>query len=116
MFPTQHLWLAEVRALGRISAAVTVTMFAQLAMSTVETLVVARLGIHELAGVTLALSVHLLVGDPEHKRVMEAVSQADLDWLIARLLRKAGVWTEAMEAALPDMPSHRDLVALVDAL
>lgn len=61
MFPTKHLWLAEARALGSISAAVAITMFAQLAMSAIETLVVARLGIRELAGVILALSVQLLV-------------------------------------------------------
>ena len=44
-------WVAEARTLAGISASVTITMLAQLAISAVETLVVARLGIHELAGV-----------------------------------------------------------------
>ena len=61
MFPIPHAWAAEARALGAVSASVTLTMLAQLAMSAVETLAVARLGVRELAGVTLALGVHLLV-------------------------------------------------------
>jgi len=54
-------WVAEARALAGISLSVTVTMFAQLAISAVETMAVARLGVQVLAGVTLALSVNLLV-------------------------------------------------------
>jgi MATE family multidrug resistance protein len=54
-------WVAEARTLAGISASVAITMFAQLAISAVETLVVARIGIHELAGVALALSIDLLV-------------------------------------------------------
>jgi MATE family multidrug resistance protein len=61
MPPVPYAWAAEARALGGISASVTLTMLAQLAMSAVETLVVARLGVPELAGVTLALGVQLLV-------------------------------------------------------
>jgi hypothetical protein len=55
-------------------------------------------------------------GDPECKRIIESLSEADLNWLIVRLLKKAGVWTEAMEAALPEMPPHQELVALANAL
>jgi MATE family multidrug resistance protein len=54
-------WIAEARVLTGISLSVTLTMFAQLAISAVETLAVARLGVHALAGVTLALSIYLLV-------------------------------------------------------
>jgi len=54
-------WVAEARTLAGISLSITVTMFAQLTISAVETLIVARLGVHVLAGVTLALSVYLLV-------------------------------------------------------
>jgi multidrug resistance protein, MATE family len=54
-------WVAEARSLGGISLSVTITMFAQLAISAVETLAVARLGVHVLAGVTLALSLYLLM-------------------------------------------------------
>ncbi|MFC7694763.1 MATE family efflux transporter [Paeniroseomonas aquatica] len=54
-------WVAEARTLAGISASVTITMLAQLAISAVEILIVARLGIHELAGVALALSIDLLV-------------------------------------------------------
>jgi len=54
-------WVAEARTLAGVSLPVTGTMFAQLAISAVETLAVARLGVHVLAGVTLALSVYFLV-------------------------------------------------------
>ena len=53
-------WVAEARTLAGVSLPVTGTMFAQLAISAVETLAVARLGVHVLAGVTLALSLYLL--------------------------------------------------------
>lgn len=53
-------WRAEAYALGSTAAAVTATMAAQLTISAVETLAVARLGVAALAGVTLALSLHLL--------------------------------------------------------
>jgi MATE family multidrug resistance protein len=60
--PSQNAsWAREARALGAISAAVTLTMFAQLAMSAVETVIVARLGVRELAGVTLGLSAFSLM-------------------------------------------------------
>ncbi|MFC0407459.1 MATE family efflux transporter [Roseomonas elaeocarpi] len=59
-FPGHH-WCAEARALSGVAASVTLTMSAQLALSAVETLLVARLGVAALAGVTLALSLHLLV-------------------------------------------------------
>ena len=61
MFKIRGAWVAEARTLAGISLSVTVTMFAQLAISAVETLFVARLGVHALAGVTLALGVYLLV-------------------------------------------------------
>ncbi|SHE69274.1 MATE family efflux transporter [Acidocella aminolytica] len=61
MRPLSKEWIAEVRAIGGISASVTVTMLAQLAISAVETFVVARLGTKVLAGVTLALNFYLLV-------------------------------------------------------
>jgi MATE family multidrug resistance protein len=61
MFPISRIWVAEARALAGIATSVTVTMFAQLVISAIEILVVARLGIAELAGVALALSVSLLV-------------------------------------------------------
>jgi MATE family multidrug resistance protein len=54
-------WAREARALAGISAAVTLTMFAQLMISGVETLIVARLGEQKLAGVTLAISVETFV-------------------------------------------------------
>jgi MATE family multidrug resistance protein len=54
-------WLTEARALGRISLSVTVTMLAQLALGTIETLLVARLGAEVLAGVSLAAGLHLLM-------------------------------------------------------
>ena len=54
-------WRAEARALGGTAAAVTATMAAQLTISFVETLVAARLGTAVLAGVTLALSLYLLI-------------------------------------------------------
>jgi multidrug resistance protein, MATE family len=60
MRPISKSWVREARALAGISVAVTVTMFAQLAISAVETLIIARLGVQELAGVTLALSIYLL--------------------------------------------------------
>ncbi|HEY6434695.1 MAG TPA: MATE family efflux transporter [Acetobacteraceae bacterium] len=61
MCSTDLSWAREARALGRISIAVSITMFAQLAISAVETLIVARLGARALAGVTLALAVYLLL-------------------------------------------------------
>jgi MATE family multidrug resistance protein len=61
MRPFTSEWIAEVRTIGGISASVTITMLAQLVISAVETLVVARLGTIALAGVTLALNVYLLV-------------------------------------------------------
>ena len=105
MFPTQHPWLAEVRALGRISAAVAFTMFAQLAMSAVETLVVARLGIRELAGVTLALSVHLLVflfalGVVTALTPIAAAAMGRGDAVGARLSGQQGLWV-GLTFALP---------------
>ena len=97
MFPTRHLWLAEARALGRISTSVTVTMFAQLAMSAVETLIVARLGIRELAGVTLALSIHLLVflfalGVVTALTPIAAAAMGRGDAIGARLSGQQGLW------------------------
>jgi MATE family multidrug resistance protein len=61
MYPISLRWVREARALTGISVAVTITMFAQLAISAVETLIVARLGVETLAGVTLALSLYLLL-------------------------------------------------------
>ena len=61
MRPFTQEWIAEARALGGISVPVTITMLAQLIISAVETLVVARLGTTVLAGVTLALSIYFLV-------------------------------------------------------
>jgi MATE family multidrug resistance protein len=61
MYPTSMRWVREARALTGISLAVTITMFAQLAISAVETSIVARLGVETLAGVTLALSLYLLL-------------------------------------------------------
>jgi MATE family multidrug resistance protein len=61
MLQIRRAWVAEARTLAGISLSITATMFAQLAISAVETLIVARLGVHVLAGVTLALSVYLLV-------------------------------------------------------
>lgn len=61
MRPFTREWAAEARVLGGISASVTITMLAQLIISAVETLAVARLGVTVLAGVTLALSIYLLV-------------------------------------------------------
>lgn len=61
MRPFSKEWVAEARALSGISASVTITMLAQLIISVVETLAVARLGIAVLAGVTLAISIYLLV-------------------------------------------------------
>lgn len=61
MHPFTREWVAEARLLGGISASVTITMLAQLLISAVETLAVARLGASVLAGVTLALSIYLLV-------------------------------------------------------
>jgi MATE family multidrug resistance protein len=61
MYPTSMRWVREARALTGISLAVSITMFAQLAISAVETLIVARLGVETLAGVTLALSLYLLL-------------------------------------------------------
>jgi len=61
MLQIRRAWVAEARTLAGISLSIAVTMFAQLAISAVETLIVARLGVHVLAGVTLALSVYLLV-------------------------------------------------------
>lgn len=53
-------WWAEARALGETAIAVTATMTAQLTISAVETFAAARLGSAVLAGITLALSLHLL--------------------------------------------------------
>lgn len=53
-------WRAEASALGGTAIAVTATMTAQLTISAVETFAAARLGMAVLAGVTLALSFHLL--------------------------------------------------------
>ncbi|MBV9523922.1 MAG: hypothetical protein JO010_14070, partial [Alphaproteobacteria bacterium] len=61
MNPFGMSWAREARALAGVSAAITLTIFAQLAISAVETLVVARLGIAVLAGVTLALSIYFLL-------------------------------------------------------
>jgi len=61
MLQIRRAWVAEARTLAGISLSIAVTMFAQLAISAVETLIVARVGVHVLAGVTLALSVYLLV-------------------------------------------------------
>jgi MATE family multidrug resistance protein len=61
MYPISMRWVREARALTGISVAVTITMFAQLAISAVETLIVARLGVETLAGVTLALSLYFLL-------------------------------------------------------
>ena len=58
-FPSK-VWRAEAYALGGMAIAVTATMTAQLTISAVETFAVARLGVAILAGVTLALSLHLL--------------------------------------------------------
>jgi MATE family multidrug resistance protein len=54
-------WLTEAHALGRISLNVTITMLAQIALGTIETYLVARLGTEVLAGVSLAAGIHLLV-------------------------------------------------------
>jgi len=59
-FPSKA-WRTEARVLGSTAAAVTATMAAQLTISFVETLAAARLGTPVLAGVTLALSLYLLV-------------------------------------------------------
>jgi MATE family multidrug resistance protein len=60
--PSQNAsWAREARALGAISAAVTLTMFAQLAMSAVETVIVARLGVRELAERDAGLSAFSLM-------------------------------------------------------
>jgi len=61
MLQIRRAWVAEARTLAGISLSIAVTMFAQLAISAVETLIVARVGVHVLAGVTLALSVYFLV-------------------------------------------------------
>ncbi len=61
MFQIRRAWVAEARTLAGISLSIAVTMFAQLAISAVETLIIARVGVHVLAGVTLALSVYLLM-------------------------------------------------------
>ncbi len=61
MCSTDLSWAREARALAGISVAVSITMFAQLAISAVETLIVARLGDSALAGVTLALAVYLFL-------------------------------------------------------
>ncbi len=61
MSPSFKAWAAEARAQLGIALPMTVTMFAQLAISAVETLIVARLGVDVLAGVTLALGVYVLV-------------------------------------------------------
>ncbi len=61
MHRVQKVWVAEARTLAGISLSITITMFAQLAISAVETFTVARLGVHILAGVTLALGVYLIV-------------------------------------------------------
>lgn len=61
MHSTDLSWAREARALAGVSVAVSITMFAQLAISMVETLIVARLGLRALAGVTLALGIYLLV-------------------------------------------------------
>lgn len=61
MRPFSKEWAAEARALFGISVSVTITMLAQLIISAVETIAVARLGVTILAGVTLALSIYLLV-------------------------------------------------------
>ncbi len=53
--------MAEARTLAGISLSITITMSAQLAISAVETLTMARLDVHVLAGVTLALGVYLVV-------------------------------------------------------
>jgi multidrug resistance protein, MATE family len=59
-------WRREACALGSVASAVSMAMFAQLAIdvvetAVVETAVVARLGALPLAGVTLALGVHAVV-------------------------------------------------------
>jgi len=59
-FPSKA-WRTEACALGSTAAAVTATMAAQLTISFVETLATARLGTPVLAGVTLALSLYLLI-------------------------------------------------------
>jgi MATE family multidrug resistance protein len=56
-----HSWPGEARALAGIATAISLTMFAQLAISAIETVIVARLGIAALAGVTLALGLYSLV-------------------------------------------------------
>lgn len=55
-----RVWRAEARALSGVAVAVTATMTAQLTISAVETIAVARLGVATLAGVTIALSFQLL--------------------------------------------------------
>ena len=59
-FPSKA-WRTEARTLGSTAAAVTATMAAQLTISFVESLAAARLGTTVLAGVTLALSLYLLI-------------------------------------------------------
>ena len=54
-------WRREAWVLGSVASAVSMAMFAQLAIDAVETAVVARLGAVALAGVTLAVGVHTVV-------------------------------------------------------
>jgi multidrug resistance protein, MATE family len=107
MRPISLSWAREARSLAGISVAVTVTMFAQLAISAVETLIVARLGVATLAGVTLALSVYLLlflfalgVVTAVTPIVAGAYGRGDLEDL--RLSGQQGFWV-ALTFALPGM-------------
>jgi MATE family multidrug resistance protein len=98
-------WLREARAVGGISAAVTMTMFAQLAISAIETLIVARLGTRALAGVTLAISVDSLVfmfalgvTTAITPIVSEAFGRGDA--LAVRVSGQQGIWV-GLSFALP---------------
>ena len=58
----KHLaWRREASALAGIATAVSLTMFAQLSISAIETVIVGRLGAAALAGTALALSLYALV-------------------------------------------------------
>jgi len=100
-------WAREARALAAISAAVTLTMFAQLAMSAIETAIVARLGVRELAGVTLGLSAFSLmflftlgVVTAITPIVAHAHGAGDLDGV--RRSGQQGIWV-GLAFALPGM-------------
>jgi Na+-driven multidrug efflux pump len=61
MIPFSTVWLREARALSGLTLALAITMFAHMEMAAVETLIIARLGVRELAGVTLAIGLFSLL-------------------------------------------------------